>query len=269
MKRVQWITLVALFVLGASFNVLVAAGCALWSPIDWRRPPSHSGLMNPTYSWQADLLPGSQLATDEMLAIATLERGWGAELRTAATRDRSAIRSSAAQFLSGWPLKALSCQTRSQLHLQRTDGWYGGVAGPEPLRPMTLRSSSFVNAPREPRPIPYRPIPLGFTLNTLFYTAILGALLLTFRSFRANLRKSRGRCAKCAYALAGLATDLSPPAPGTIIAIVCPECGTPSLPKASRGVSPRRKHNDPPSPSTNPEIPTSTPPPTDQGEAHP
>ena len=55
--------------------------------------------------------------------------------------------------------------------------------------------------------MPLRPVPLGFTANTLFYAAILwspGAI----KRWR---RRRNGRCEKCAYALEGLR--------------LCPECG--------------------------------------------
>ncbi len=74
-------------------------------------------------------------------------------------------------------------------------------------------------------PIPLQPIPLGFTLNTLFYAAILFAPCTALSELKRRRRVRRGLCIRCAYDLAGLNK--------------CPECGTPSpLPRAGgRSVS--------------------------------
>ena len=73
--------------------------------------------------------------------------------------------------------------------------------------------------------IPLAPMPAGFAINALFYTAVL-ALPLSFFPVRRRLRARRGRCPKCGYDLAGLRgvaekeekTAADPAAP-------CPECG--------------------------------------------
>lgn len=57
-------------------------------------------------------------------------------------------------------------------------------------------------------------LPLGTTLNTLFYAAILLALWITPGVLIRWNRARRGLCRRCAYDITGVA--------------VCPECGTPT-----------------------------------------
>ncbi|MBL8759802.1 MAG: hypothetical protein JNL50_00725 [Phycisphaerae bacterium] len=62
--------------------------------------------------------------------------------------------------------------------------------------------------------LPIYILPLGFTLNTLFYAAAWFIPLFGIRAARRTLRRRRGLCTRCAYDLKGLA----PASP-------CPECG--------------------------------------------
>ena len=63
--------------------------------------------------------------------------------------------------------------------------------------------------------IPYRVLPLGFTLNTLFYAAIWFGLFFGFAGTKRFLRVKRGRCPRCGYDLRG----------GAGLVAGCPECG--------------------------------------------
>ncbi|MFO0836233.1 MAG: hypothetical protein U0638_14775 [Phycisphaerales bacterium] len=62
--------------------------------------------------------------------------------------------------------------------------------------------------------LPIYILPLGFTLNTLFYAAAWFVPLFGIRIARRTLRARRGLCTRCAYDLRGLAPGAS-----------CPECG--------------------------------------------
>ncbi len=61
------------------------------------------------------------------------------------------------------------------------------------------------------RGYPNSPIPIGFTVNTLFYGAILFGPLFGVGVLKRRRRMKRGLCVWCAYDMAGLS--------------VCPECG--------------------------------------------
>jgi hypothetical protein len=90
------------------------------------------------------------------------------------------------------------------------------------LTPVHETSGVSVHRVSYPFALPTRMLPLGFLLNTLFYTAALLAVPLAsrgaFRAARFALRNSaaararRGECRACGHPLAGLAR--------------CPECGT-------------------------------------------
>jgi hypothetical protein len=60
----------------------------------------------------------------------------------------------------------------------------------------------------------YHPIPLGYILNTLFYTTIVLAALIPLSILRRNRRIRNGRCPNCNYDLHATPDDLP-----------CPECG--------------------------------------------
>ncbi|MFO0836384.1 MAG: hypothetical protein U0638_15565 [Phycisphaerales bacterium] len=88
-----------------------------------------------------------------------------------------------------------------------------------PTRPEGMGElvSSFGVQPVGPtfrRWLPIYILPLGFTLNTLFYAAAWFICLFGIRSIRHALRARRGLCTRCAYDLKGLP-------PGS----PCPECG--------------------------------------------
>ena len=59
-------------------------------------------------------------------------------------------------------------------------------------------------------------LPLGTTINTLFYAAIVFVLWIAPGALIRRNRARRGLCRRCAYDITGVA--------------VCPECGTPSSP---------------------------------------
>jgi hypothetical protein len=113
-------------------------------------------------------------------------------------------RQSASRVRSGWPMSAVEGAT-----------WLD-TQQPQPR--VTLQTL-FIPPHGWPGPkgaIPYAPMPLGFTINTLFYAFILWLLFVAPFALRRWRRIKRGLCVKCGYDLrGGRASDSS----------VCPECG--------------------------------------------
>jgi hypothetical protein len=62
--------------------------------------------------------------------------------------------------------------------------------------------------------VPTDILPLGFTLNTLFYAAVLLGVVEGVAFARRRVRRGKGRCPSCGYDRAGLAEGSA-----------CPECG--------------------------------------------
>jgi hypothetical protein len=73
-----------------------------------------------------------------------------------------------------------------------------------------VRKVAFGEWPR----LPYRVIPLGFALNTLFYAAVLLGAVECVAFARRRVRHRKGRCPSCGYDRVGLAAGSA-----------CPECG--------------------------------------------
>jgi hypothetical protein len=113
-------------------------------------------------------------------------------------------------YTAGWPLRALRCEA----------AWRRG----EPEFRWSIQEPRWLARDRSrdcimqgrPRGLPLLPIPLGFTLDTLFYAAILAGLFVAPSHIRSRLRLRRGLCPACGYDLAGNTTG------------VCPECGAPA-----------------------------------------
>src|SRR5262249_21001227 len=76
-----------------------------------------------------------------------------------------------------------------------------------PVPPHRLSGGLFLD------PGPFRPVALGFTLDTLFYASVFAVLFIAPSRLRRSLRARRGRCTHCGYDLTGNTTGL------------CPECG--------------------------------------------
>ena len=94
---------------------------------------------------------------------------------------------------------------------------HGGIK--TSLEPMALPSLF-------PRALPLRPIWLGFTINTLFYAAVLWLLIPGPFALRRLIRRKRGFCPDCGYDLRHADHD------------TCPECGA-ALLSAMRNLRPR------------------------------
>ncbi len=101
----------------------------------------------------------------------------------------------------GWPLPALLCETE-------IDEVSGSVLARRGCAPLAIGSITYE--------IPYKPIPSGLLLNTLFYAAITLTAALSWRALRRHRRVRKGRCTACGYDLAGLDR--------------CPECGAKPTP---------------------------------------
>lgn len=74
-----------------------------------------------------------------------------------------------------------------------------------------------------PRVLPYRPLLIGFALNTVIYGILMWILIAGTFALRRFIRRKRGRCPMCGY-------DLRGQLPG---AGGCPECGWNRQPEAT------------------------------------
>jgi hypothetical protein len=114
---------------------------------------------------------------------------------------------------SGWPMLALSSfqQFETSGPTGSTTEHSTGVARGIPIG--AWRSEAARGSILSFGYLPVAILPLGFLINTLFYTAITGGAHTAFVAVRRRRRSRRGHCPTCNYDLATLPT--------------CPECGTP------------------------------------------
>lgn len=105
----------------------------------------------------------------------------------------------------------------------RPQGWTGGwpLAPSLSVQTSPYRSMAFPGGPAPyimPKHIyPLVPLPLGFTINTLFYALLFWLPFATFTTLRRRRRKRLNLCPSCGYSLAGATPHNN--------IITCPECG--------------------------------------------
>lgn len=220
----RWLVRVT-FVVGLAMilNVLVAWGCAAWSPIKvvtdptgawkalvtrpnwahgraWSQGAGHAERGFGILAWIGDW------GDDEWLPPGTPGKG---DRPTAETdsRDEGYV----ATVASGFPMYAMRCEEWSIAV---------GSRSAEPVKVSFLQSGIDIG-PRQRsnlnrRCLPLMPIWRGFFINTVVYAVVilLVPLMRAPRAVRRAIRTHRGLCPNCNYDLHGL-TDGAP----------CPECG--------------------------------------------
>lgn len=236
----------ALLVVAAAINVVVAWACALWSTRQvWPTETSYTLVLPPDTSPAFDALrirwvPKAWLVEERAplswdgrhVSIGT-ETGFGVRILRLVMREMNPIVTYGISGVgavlvleSGWPMPSLEAahirvppivlpgavpRTKSSFSTI-PDGahlWHGAFQAPTFMggRPVTPNFGTGWF------PVPYLIRPLGFTCNTLFYFTVITLPAFTFRRTRTHLRRRRGLCTRCAYTLNDLA--------------LCPECGTP------------------------------------------
>lgn len=153
-------------------------------PEDW--PPSVDGIAN---DWA--------LVTWIMVA---------GEERHSTGHNRSAPNHHVNVFEAGWPMRSLRTWTISAPPYETSDDR-------DHKTRMGIDAAEIVPffQNRSRLPVPLQPIPLGFTLNTLFYASIFFFPSAGICKLKQHRRLRRGLCPHCAYDLAGITN--------------CPECG--------------------------------------------
>lgn len=109
---------------------------------------------------------------------------------------------------SGWPMRCAWAWTYSHKNY------------PTEVRSIGIWLSP--NGKRDGHVLPVLPIPIGLTIDTIFWASAWWLAMFGLASFKKRRRSRKGRCAHCDYDLRG------------INAPNCPECGTPTP-------SPRRR----------------------------
>ena len=217
MKR-RLFTLALFLLLGAVVNVVVAWGLAYWlNPFvnieqhAWSFSPDESwsvsrrsqvGLDYVSYRFESPY--DRELYKNTVILPRSLLPDWGDLQNPKESTYREAV-------ALGWPMLACWSSIKSGFigDPKRTE-LLGGLnigrwEGEERHQGSVLYSTEQV--------LPFRPIPWGFLINTIFYALLLWLLTLGPFTARRMIRRKRGRCIKCGYDMRG---DFSSG---------CPECG--------------------------------------------
>ncbi len=253
MPRLRRILLFLL--LGAVVNLLVALACAKWetrpnaNAIQLMRGTNENAVPNEAKEFLTEgLVVNPPLPSGVFRFRQTSLSNFGVT-RTAHTptaayffdhRQRGdsngAMRTSVSHAF-GLPMRSMQFSSREECipgldrfdNSSRVPGWRGGWPILDPEKPS---NDQFVTCQRiigkdmdrvlYPQAViyPLDPLPLGFTINTLFYAALLFLPFATFTTLRRRRRIRRNLCPSCGYSLAG--------AIPTNNSITCPECGKPS-----------------------------------------
>lgn len=189
--------------LGAMVNVGVAWAFAGWLPIIdtgrfWYSEPTRWPAPAPK-----DWPQISKMATNCLIGMRIVQADGGTSID--GTDCFPPIYShSMFVFQTGWPMVSMHTwkldprNIRSGARVNKQESWEWGTRGFESVGARTL-------------PAPLMPIPLGFTINTLFYGGILYAGVCGVSCVRWIRRRRRGLCRACGYDITGLPR--------------CPECG--------------------------------------------
>jgi hypothetical protein len=205
------VVVILIFLLaGAVVNVAVAWGCALWSP--FKLAPRQAGqehVLEELDGWMREIVdeyPRRSFLFADVRTAAGYRLVWilDHEQKRFPGGGSSTTTGQFAYASSGWPLPCL-------------DGRWGPLATRGAVRrPDRFRAIGL----RAPRLVPWVPMWLGFTVNTLFYAAILWLLIPGPFALRRFVRRRRGLCPACAYPMGE--------------AQVCTECGRQQVDSALR-----------------------------------
>ncbi len=240
-RRVVLFTL-GVVLLGAAANVVIALGCALWSPAGRDRYSSPKGSERLWDQWAIpQSIRGSAFRSDDM----TVHLGFGvrvtelvAEYHTPGLTSSARIDASKLIVQTGWPFASMNASTTYAAGLMSSPPsstpWAPAINEVTFLRPAApiMQESialGYGRAYRSHLSTITRPIPLGIiwpgvVLGSFFWSgAIIGPFLGT-RLVRRYRRLLRGNCHACAYPMSS--------------ANLCSECGT-ALPP--RGTTPEAR----------------------------
>jgi len=223
--------LILLIAAGATLNVAVAWGCALYSSQERDLPTRKFVLAGPLrWPQYLEVLQWPMPVQSEQLELldgfgATVIEMWGGDVNADYPRSDSGtsvyVSLESRQF--GMPCRTLQWELHLVIAGARGLDIAKTAAAAAGLR-TGIDVSKRIGADKEGRRrcLPLTPLWPGFAINTLFYAGVLWMLFVGPFALRRMIRRRRGRCAHCAYPI-----GQSP---------VCTECGAELPPRRGAGL---------------------------------
>jgi hypothetical protein len=187
---------------GAGMTAIVAALCLMYAPA--RMVEDHGGVTGD------DRAPGVVGFRHGQLYAGIGYREWMDYYWTSFEKG-SVSGAGVSAVRCGWPFLALSTPPERFPPTVTAGEWQQAIKVAYAKPTIANVAPAFLRA-RATRPLPTRPLVLGLLGDAVFYGAGIAALWYSVPAARRAMRRRRGQCASCGYALGGLAT--------------CPECGT-------------------------------------------
>jgi len=211
MKR-RLFKLVVFLLLGAVVNVAVAWGCVLFVPLV-NQPSDFLYRKTDVKIQEKSTYSQRTFGRTRMNVIVYIWDPEGGAVGSGTYVDD--WQKSYSYELTGWPMHCLTCFNPNEFLIGTGSNLQQRATLNKPIDSGIRIKHERISNQYLPywRALPYKPLWMGFAVNSIFYSVFVWLAALLLYTLRLNIRLKRGRCLKCNYNLRGSSGG------------GCPECG--------------------------------------------